>query len=385
MRKSNLYLSGILLFLGLLLLSKDVVAKSQYTFGFEAYLIDDACSMSEVNGAYDCFDLLLSGGMNDYKISNQQVTKDSQIMVVMTEETVESQISGLLLTVKPNLTKLIPYEYEISNDYTTEDIGGIYAPSICKKGICTSNWQSNNTYFQDYFTFFAYDKKRGENSTPLQQNGYLAAMFFQLKDDVSVGDTISFFYDMGKPSYFSLFDVNRIEQRDSVILNSLSLEIVGSQENKEKIESNDLEIVRYSKEELEAHPVYKNYIIGLDPTKTKSELLSKIMNDSSKLSIYDQNGNEVSDDSYIGTGFVIKLQDEEQVLDELVIVVRGDFNGDGIVNNSDLLKSLNVLQKVSEFTFEQDKAADLNKDGYFSLADHVRIYDYILRYNTSLN
>lgn len=68
---------------------------------------------------------------------------------------------------------------------------------------------------------------------------------------------------------------------------------------------------------------------------TVSALKTEFMNEEEDVQIVDINGNALADDALVGTGSVIRFVNGDKVLDEVSIVVTGDMNGDGYVNNRD--------------------------------------------------
>ncbi len=53
------------------------------------------------------------------------------------------------------------------------------------------------------------------------------------------------------------------------------------------------------------------------------------------INIYDNEGNLLTDEDIVKTGLIIKLEYNEKVYDEAIMVVRGDVDGDGVVNVTD--------------------------------------------------
>ncbi len=199
MKKINSYLNIILVGLGVLFfIPKNVFAATpSYSFGFEAYNVSEACNLETEDGAWDCWVSLVLGDLADYKIIDNQMTKNEKIMVVLKSESLEnSDIAVLKLTVPVDTTKLNPYEYSIYNTDTTREDWGIY-PAIRKGTSYITNWQPTMAYSssKNWWTLNTYDDKIGmADFKPLVTPGYLAAMFFEVKSDISPGDEIEFKY-----------------------------------------------------------------------------------------------------------------------------------------------------------------------------------------------
>jgi hypothetical protein len=80
-----------------------------------------------------------------------------------------------------------------------------------------------------------------------------------------------------------------------------------------------------------------------------------------------KNGKEIYGSTLVGTGTVIT--DGEQVYS---VVIKGDVNGDGIVNTTDYLL---IKRNISNNTLNTVKymAADINGDNSLSTTDYLRV------------
>lgn len=72
----------------------------------------------------------------------------------------------------------------------------------------------------------------------------------------------------------------------------------------------------------------------------------------------------------LGTGAKVKIEDKEYTL-----VVKGDCNGDGVIDSADLLKVVKHLKNLSKVQIE--KAADTNNDGIIDSADLLKIVKHL--------
>ena len=75
---------------------------------------------------------------------------------------------------------------------------------------------------------------------------------------------------------------------------------------------------------------------------------------------------------------VIKLEIDGFVYDELVITVRGDLNGDGLVTAADNIQAKNYVLGKKQVDFLVTKIVDINQDGLVTAPDVIRIKNYIL-------
>ncbi len=128
------------------------------------------------------------------------------------------------------------------------------------------------------------------------------------------------------------------------------------------------------------------YITGMDENDTIKDLLSNVDNESSTLKVYNSDLTEITDlDEVIKTGQVIKLIINGKVYDELYIVLKGDINGDGLIDVTDKSKLKDHILLRNEITDYTKYAADLNNDGLIDVSDNSKIADYILMRIDTLN
>ena len=75
-----------------------------------------------------------------------------------------------------------------------------------------------------------------------------------------------------------------------------------------------------------------------------------------------------------------------KVYDEAIMVVRGDVDGDGVVNVTDYMIVLNHALELEEIE-DQIKfyAADVEIDNMINVTDYIKIMDYALENLDTLN
>ena len=97
-----------------------------------------------------------------------------------------------------------------------------------------------------------------------------------------------------------------------------------------------------------------------------------------ELSFVDRNGNILASDDLVGTGTKVILNDNGEQTDEALIVMTGDMNGDGLINNRDV--SLISRYLVSKETADicQLCAMDANGDGYVNNRDASMLSRYLV-------
>lgn len=99
------------------------------------------------------------------------------------------------------------------------------------------------------------------------------------------------------------------------------------------------------------------------------------LNDAETIRIVDATGKQLADTALVGTGSKVQLMWGDTVLDELVIIVVGDVNGDGKTNGKDysrLRKYLNGDDVSINLV-----AADVTGDGKVNMKDCSRLQKYL--------
>lgn len=122
------------------------------------------------------------------------------------------------------------------------------------------------------------------------------------------------------------------------------------------------------------------YIKGLTENTTLATLKNRI-NNNSYIKIFDSAGKEITDsNARIGTGAVVKLISNGVVVDTKTVVVRGDVNGDGLVNVTDMLNVKAYILRTRDFSGPYAQAANYKNDpkGTINITDFIQIKSYIL-------
>jgi len=121
------------------------------------------------------------------------------------------------------------------------------------------------------------------------------------------------------------------------------------------------------------------YIIGSNPKTKISDFISNFDCDFGILHIYDKDDTEITDlNIYVGSYMKLKLIVNGLIHDELVIVVQGDLNGDGLVTSTDRVSVNNLILGKKESTYISNKIADVTHDGLITESDLIKIKNYIL-------
>ena len=81
------------------------------------------------------------------------------------------------------------------------------------------------------------------------------------------------------------------------------------------------------------------YLVGLDVTaNTAADVQTALKNDNTTIIITTADGTEIGDSDRVGTGFIVKCvnaNDHSIVYEVATVVLYGDVNGDGLVDNVD--------------------------------------------------
>ena len=127
-------------------------------------------------------------------------------------------------------------------------------------------------------------------------------------------------------------------------------------------------------------------IIGLEQDTTAGDLKDELLNPTSYVKIYDSNDNLLSDSDIVGTGMKVKLVYGSTTKDEVIIVVRGDLNGDGISDMTDYIDVLyDTLDIIDIDEYPLFAAADVVEDNSIKATDTNKIMDFIIEIINTLN
>ncbi len=119
------------------------------------------------------------------------------------------------------------------------------------------------------------------------------------------------------------------------------------------------------------------FLMGVSVNTTVSVIQSSFSGGS--IAVFDKNGKAMDMTAIVGTGFKVSLISGSNVVDELLIVVKGDLTGDGLINSRDIA----ALQKhVIETTLLSGAylvAADINADELINSRDIGAVQRIIIK------
>ena len=143
--------------------------------------------------------------------------------------------------------------------------------------------------------------------------------------------------------------------------------------------SNELETTEYEIKNISSDRI----VIGSEPGVLVSEYKENMTNPLGYIKVYDA-GAEVGD-IVVKTGLIMKLEINGTTYDEAAIIVRGDINGDGLVNVMDKSMLSEHILRTEEIEGYGFYAADVYNDDLLNVQDKSKLSDYILRVIDSLN
>ena len=116
--------------------------------------------------------------------------------------------------------------------------------------------------------------------------------------------------------------------------------------------------------DVKDYTLKEKYILNIKPGTKLSDFMKHI-DTNMKYEILDRDGEEIDDQSLIGTGSKLKLQDG----DIYTLVTDGDINGDGIIDISDLGIVAAYVVENAKLENEYFLAGDLNDDDVIDISD----------------
>ena len=95
---------------------------------------------------------------------------------------------------------------------------------------------------------------------------------------------------------------------------------------------------------------------------TADELLNKIKTNYT-VEIYNIAGEKITGSELVGTGTIVKIIDNNNLLMEYNLIMYGDVNGDGKINSIDLLVLQRHILEIEKFSGVFLKAGNIMKNG----------------------
>lgn len=124
------------------------------------------------------------------------------------------------------------------------------------------------------------------------------------------------------------------------------------------------------------------YLLGINENTSVLNLKNEFLN--SNLAICDRDGKTLSDTGYVGTGCAVNLVVDGEVKDSKKVLVKGDANGNGIIDVGDYL----ILKRTAIGYYQPDsisfQAADLNDDAKIDVMDCYLMKRYLIGTSDSI-
>ena len=117
------------------------------------------------------------------------------------------------------------------------------------------------------------------------------------------------------------------------------------------------------------------YLINTPEKITVEQLKSNFENQD--IIIRNANGDVLSDTSSVGTGYVVQLVVDDEVIDETTVVVKGDISGDGKINVLDMVQLFNFVQGTSTLEGAYKEAAYISNDATINVLDLVTLFNVV--------
>ena len=138
-----------------------------------------------------------------------------------------------------------------------------------------------------------------------------------------------------------------------------------------KLVTKDDSYVELKKNEETNSTICKKVKIG-----STAEELIQMFKDSENVKIFDQSGIEVDAGAILCSGYVIKLIIDGNIVDEAMVIITGDLDGNGVLNSKDVT----MLRRLYAGGWENDvytAAFDTDGNGIFEGRDVCRLKRYI--------
>lgn len=133
------------------------------------------------------------------------------------------------------------------------------------------------------------------------------------------------------------------------------------------------------------HIIEDGYIKSVSDTTTALDIKNQLDNDNAKLEIWDKDeAKKLSDSDQVGTACIVKLVNNatHEELDRKIIVVKGDTNGDGIINMIDAAAIANHFMERTTLTGVYFLAGDVNVSGVIDMIDVAGVANHFMERST---
>lgn len=126
------------------------------------------------------------------------------------------------------------------------------------------------------------------------------------------------------------------------------------------------------------HTITDEYIMSVVPDTAVDIFKTQFDNPVSELVLYAADGQNEITSGIVGTGMILKLERNGQVLDSKIIVIKGDTSGDGIITMQDASKVMSHYLETESLIGAYLEAADTSGDGIITMQDASKIMSHYL-------
>lgn len=121
------------------------------------------------------------------------------------------------------------------------------------------------------------------------------------------------------------------------------------------------------------YKINNNKIVGVSELTTAKQIKDNIYAKNGTVTVLDRNNVEVQDNTYVYTGMKLKTSTGE----EYTIIVKGDVNGDGVIDLLDIVSIKMHIVQLSTLNEVELEAANINDDeNKGDILDLARLVDY---------
>lgn len=179
-------------------------------------------------------------------------------------------------------------------------------------------------------------------------------------------------------------DIARVDQNGNIVAISVGVTTVTALLPYTGSEA--IIIVTVTEDITNGFAVKQNSSIGFDSkgylrgVSTETNTVSQIrgMFDNTNLVFCDSSGKVLGESDLVTTGTVIKMFRGDELIAETIVIVTGDFNGDGKVNNKDIVMINQYIANNRIANEAQMLAIDVNGDGNVNSRDCIVISNYLV-------
>ena len=135
--------------------------------------------------------------------------------------------------------------------------------------------------------------------------------------------------------------------------------------------------------EFSINPKYtvnsSNYVSGITPGTKVSDFVKNLNISGGYAQVKNASGGNKQNSAVMATGDTVYVyRNDDSQYAKWTVVIYGDANGDGKVDNSDRVKIRNHVLGTSKLSGALSVAADVNKDGQVNNTDRVKVRNHVL-------